>query len=269
MEFGKVVKCGVFDSKKKFISLKITPLRTVEVFEFEYLISCDKNARSYINDTENKLLPQMLIVRKPGERCQSRLHFKCYCIHLRLERDNPYYEQLKALPNFFSYINSEIYRNIFESFTKHNVTDPNRLSDEYSLAKLFELIYQLKKDAALNREESNAPKKNPFVLKSIAYMKKHFPEKITLQTLGDLTGYSPNHFQRIFTESAGVSPQKYLENLRLKHAKYLLAKGEKGLAEISYACGFSSQAYFTALFKRETLLTPKEFRNAALSSYPD
>ena len=100
-------------------------------------------------------------------------------------------------------------------------------------------------------------------------MKKHLSEKITLNMLGNLTGYTPNHFQRLFFESTGVSPQKYLEGLRIRHAKYLLAKGEKELAEIAYECGFSSQAYFSALFKRETLLTPKEFRNMSLSSYPD
>lgn len=270
MKLGVIEKYGVFDSRKKFPVGKETEFRAVESFEFEYLISCDKDATSFIEKKSIRLTPQMLVVRKPGQKCKSKLHFKCYCIHLTLAKDNPYYEELLALPDFYLSVNADVYREIFETFTYHAIADEARLYDDYSLSKLIELIYHLKKDAPFNREISKGLKKNdPRVAKAIEYMERHFDEKITLQLLGEMTGYTPNHFQRLFTLVTGMSPQKFLENVRLRHAKYLLAGKDMSISQIAYACGFSSQAYFTLLFKRTTMLTPREFRDGALSAYPD
>ena len=100
-------------------------------------------------------------------------------------------------------------------------------------------------------------------------MKKNYENNILLKDLGELTGYSPNHFQRLFTETMGISPSKYLENLRVNKAKYLLMENEKTLSEIAYQCGFSSQAYFSKVFKKHTLLSPFEFQTNALFKYLD
>jgi AraC-like DNA-binding protein len=264
----KIEKYGVFDSRKKLPDVKETPFREVETFEFEYLISCDKDAISFIDDKKQPLFPQMLIVRKPTQKSKSRLHFKCYCIHLSLPKTDEYYQKLCNLPNFYLAINAEVYREIFENFSHHIIPKEGEL-DDYCLSKLFELIYHLTKEAPFNSEEGVRKKNNPFVAKAAEYINERFSEKITLQGLGELTGYTPNHFQCIFTEIMGLSPQKFLENRRISQAKYLLAKGEKSIAEVAYECGFSSQAHLTSVFKKATLLTPAEYRNAALSSYPD
>jgi AraC-like DNA-binding protein len=58
-------------------------------------------------------------------------------------------------------------------------------------------------------------------------MKEHFNEKTTLEQLSSLAGYTPTYFQQLFVKTMHVSPQKYLEELRINHAKYLLSQDEQ------------------------------------------
>ncbi len=271
MKIGNVLSYGMYDSKKVYPNEKQTTGRPIVCFEFDFFISCDKDAMSFVNEKSCKLYPNVLVVRKPGQTAKSILHFKTYYIHIEIPQESPLYEELSRLPNFFSLINPSTYREIFEQIIYHNLKNTNAFDDHFTAAKLLELFYHLIKDAPqnINKQKLFIRKENESIQKAISYMKNNFEEKISLEILGDLTGYSPNHFRFIFTEITGVSPQKYLENIRLSRAKYMLAQNELSIAEIAYACGFSSQAYFSLLFKRETMLTPNEFRRSALSGYPD
>ena len=270
MKIGNIIKCGLFNSRKEYAKLVKTAPRDIEYFEFDYLLSCDKNATSYIDEQQRRLMPNMLIVRKPQQVSYSKLHFKCYCLHLQLEKDSPLFEKLSALPNYFSFINESAYKPLFESLFAH-IIKTNSLNDYFISAKLLELFYYLEKDARRNQNLSKVSlqKENHSVQQAVSYMKSHFSEKISLQTLGALTGYTPNHFQRIFSDIMEISPQKYLESVRIKNAKYMLSQTERSIADIAYACGFSSQAYFSMIFKRETLLTPNEFRISTGFTYEE
>lgn len=53
----------------------------------------------------------------------------------------------------------------------------------------------------------------------------------------------------------------YILDARVKKAKYLLANSSQSISEIAYACGFSSPAYFSTVFKARSKQTPKAFRN--------
>ena len=262
MFIGNILQYGLFNSKKNFKNIKISPVRTVQVFEFDYILSCDPHAISYINDKSCPLSPNMLIIRKPGQKSNSRFHFKCYCLHLEISKENPIYNELLSCPEYFTLINDKVYQALFETLFRHLIKQNEQGNDYFITAKLLELIYHIKKDEKRNKNiRLHFPKKeNYFIQKAILHIKQNFSQNISLKTLGELTGYSPNHFQRIFTEIMGVSPQKYLENVRIEQAKYLLAQTEKSLTETAYACGFSSQAYFIKVFKQHTLLTPSEFQ---------
>jgi AraC-like DNA-binding protein len=52
----------------------------------------------------------------------------------------------------------------------------------------------------------------------------------------------------------------YILDTRVKKAKYLLVNSQLSVSEIAYACGFSSPAYFSTVFKSRSQQTPKTFR---------
>jgi AraC family transcriptional regulator len=94
------------------------------------------------------------------------------------------------------------------------------------------------------------------------YMSTHLEDDIRIEDLAGVACLSPFHFIRMFSNTTGVPPHRYLSRMRLERAKALLAIGGATLADIALACRFSSQANFTRAFKRAIGMTPGEYRQA-------
>ena len=267
----KILKYGIFDSKESYPSVMLTPIRHTQHFEFDFILSCSKQAISHIGERSCKLSPNMLVIRKPGQTSNSHLHFKCYCLHLEIDRDNPLYSELLGVPAYLTLINEASYHTLFETLFEYLLKKSDDTPDYFVLSKIFELMHYIKKDAPRNitLTHRNLKQENHAIQEAVKYIKANFSQNISLEVLGAVTGYSPNHFRKLFTEIMGVSPQKYLERVRVNHAKYLLVKREMSLADIAYVCGFSSQPYFTKIFKAYTLLTPYEFQQKATFRYKE
>lgn len=92
------------------------------------------------------------------------------------------------------------------------------------------------------------------------FVESSLDQDLTLESLAQEAGYSRAHFLRMFRESTGTTPHQYVMQRRIAHAEKLLAANHLGVAEIAFACGFSSQAHFTLAFKKQTGVTPAEYR---------
>ena len=71
-----------------------------------------------------------------------------------------------------------------------------------------------------------------------------------------------------FKKYMGISPINYLIERRIKECKSLLRTTSLSIAEISETVGFSSQSYFSQMFKKNTNMTPKQFRDAQAVKSP-
>jgi AraC-like DNA-binding protein len=90
------------------------------------------------------------------------------------------------------------------------------------------------------------------------------PEKsIKLRELAALAGVSARHFERAFRQSTGVSPHAYVLERRLRMGRDLLInQPELPIEQIWVRLGFSSSSHFSSAFRRQTGLTPQNFRKA-------
>ena len=82
---------------------------------------------------------------------------------------------------------------------------------------------------------------------AIRHLEEHADEQPSLDQLAERIGYSPAHFQRMFSAWVGVSPKKYLAYLTLDHAKRLLAERHTVL-DATHATGLSSPGRLHDLF---------------------
>ena len=57
----------------------------------------------------------------------------------------------------------------------------------------------------------------------------------------------------------------YILNVRMQKAKYLLLNEDLSISEISFKVGFSSQAYFSTVFKSKVDMTPKAFKEKSIA----
>ncbi len=96
------------------------------------------------------------------------------------------------------------------------------------------------------------------------YINNHFTEDITLEILSEQAYMNKFYLVHAFKQYKGISPISYLIKLRIKHAKDLLIATSNSIAQISESCGFSSQSYFSQVFRKETGMTPNEFRKSRL-----
>ena len=95
------------------------------------------------------------------------------------------------------------------------------------------------------------------------YVEEHYREDISLSALADRMHYSLPYVSRRFREETGVSFLRYLQNYRVMQACRLLASSDRSLPEISEAVGYSDVKFFSSLVRRETGLSPSEFRKQA------
>lgn len=94
----------------------------------------------------------------------------------------------------------------------------------------------------------------------VEFVETNIERNIGLADLAELTGYSPDHFSRLFKRTLGMPAYQYVLARRVERAKGMLLDRTRSIAEIARACGFSTQAHLNAAFKQRTGITPGTFR---------
>ena len=98
------------------------------------------------------------------------------------------------------------------------------------------------------------------VAKAIHYIRRHAFEGITVEDVLAEVPLSRRALEHRFRRRLGRTPKQEIRRLRLERAKSLLASTELPLARISDRLGFHQPAYLSAVFRKETGLTPAAYR---------
>lgn len=100
------------------------------------------------------------------------------------------------------------------------------------------------------------------IAKAIEYIRAHVRQQPGLEEVASHVGLSPAHFQRLFSEWAGVSPKKFLQYLTLQDAKQSLRSGSgPNLFDTAIETGLSSTSRLHDLFVSIEGMTPAEYKN--------
>ena len=71
---------------------------------------------------------------------------------------------------------------------------------------------------------------------------------------------SPRHFARVFVNEYGITPAKYIEQIRIEAARQSLEETELSVEQIAAKCGFNSADVMRRSFARLLSVTPAEYR---------
>lgn len=94
-----------------------------------------------------------------------------------------------------------------------------------------------------------------------SFIDENFNQKLDLQTLADLSGYSYDYFRHLFKVNTGYSPVQYQIRKRVEQASFLLSNTDQTITTIAMNCGFSTTSQFGKLFKELTGEQPSVFRS--------
>ncbi|MDR0699685.1 MAG: AraC family transcriptional regulator [Tannerella sp.] len=100
--------------------------------------------------------------------------------------------------------------------------------------------------------------------KVLAYINRKYAENINLSDIASIASMNTSAFCRYFKEKLGKSPVRYIQELRVGYACKLLISNRLDIIQICIECGFNTPSHFNKVFKRDTGLTPAEYRKQFL-----
>lgn len=242
----------MYDTEKLQITGK-TKLRTAEFYELSLFIN--DGGTVIQNGESHEIKAGALRFLHPGECICSVPPYRCLTVFFSFENaENVENELLNSIPEF-SYGKERfdpMLRQMIDCFSR-------RGTGNAALANGL-LLQLLAQAAGTNNQEEHYGKTTRHCVK---YLTENLGAKITLEDLGRETGYSALHTLRLFRQDTGMSPHEYLSMLRMNHARTLLTDTAKPMKEISELCGYATPEYFQVAFKKETGITPGEYRRRA------
>lgn len=127
-------------------------------------------------------------------------------------------------------------------------------------SQLFEMLRTLaarERDELIQRQQSAGSRP---VRVAKEYVLKHYREPVTLEQVCLEAGFSASYFSTLFKKETGENFVHFLARTRVERAKELLAQTSLPVSEICTQVGYSDLKYFAQIFKRETGLTPGQYR---------
>lgn len=99
------------------------------------------------------------------------------------------------------------------------------------------------------------------------FVSSNLSRRITLKEMAAYVGMNEAAFCVFFKRHYGQTFIEYLNSRRLEHARYLLEKGGLSVAEVCYASGFESPAYFSRLFRKSTGTSPSAYAKSVADNH--
>lgn len=84
---------------------------------------------------------------------------------------------------------------------------------------------------------------------------------LTIDSIAKTMHFTPNYIGMVFKSVKGIGINRYLMNVRMDNAQRLLRESDLPVGEIALQCGYENVTYFHSCFKKETGITPNEYRN--------
>lgn len=123
------------------------------------------------------------------------------------------------------------------------------------------LLHNIKKTEGIATQEQLTG-----IKKAVAHIEMHFREKITLEFLADISGYSSTYFSELFKKVTGETYLERVTSLRINYAKGLLARGLP-VSDACFESGFGSLSNFLTAFKAKCDMTPSQYRLKCKKTY--
>lgn len=98
----------------------------------------------------------------------------------------------------------------------------------------------------------------------LEYLRTHFSEPLSLETLSHRVGYIPQYISSLFHKDTGMTLQEYLQKLRIEEACRLMSQQGARITDIASTVGYGDVKHFSKVFRRHKGVSPREFRNTLI-----
>lgn len=135
-----------------------------------------------------------------------------------------------------------------------------RMMDQCSsldrICEVFEALFLEYIKQVRQASDANLSK---IIVKAQQYINLHIYEKFSVQDVAQFCGCSSRQLNRLFQHSLQLTVLNYITNQKLVRARQYLSYTDQSISEVSALLGFSSQSYFTMLFRNAFGITPRKY----------
>lgn len=171
----------------------------------------------------------------------------------------------KLLHNFYAILSQEKYPDI------HNITvelvnclTRKELNFQFIARGLVFALFLKMINIVSEDSKSSSPSSSHddylVIAPALDYIREHYMNEFTVDTLADECHMSPTHFRRNFTQIMGQGPLSYLNDVRIQNADVLLRTTEMSILDISESVGFNSVSSFNRHFSELYGMPPLKWR---------
>lgn len=242
-----------YDTVAAGVTGKTRP-RTLDCYEMGYYVT--DGGSLCINGDIYQIKKGDMRFMKPRDVISSEPAYQCFTIffHLGEQKETYHNEFIDSIPRYF-HAESGL-QTLMEQVAELSASqEPGAIVMQNGL--LMQLMYQCCRLFRPHGRYCSA------VAQCMAYMKDNLEKNITLDMLGEVSGYSPIHIRRLFCRDTMLTPHEYMGRLRMGRARELLQDTELPVNQIASACGYSSESHFQILFKKMNGCTPGSYRRKA------
>ena len=163
-------------------------------------------------------------------------------------------------------LNAKLHPEILSTFIGELFkTERNLLPNPLQAENFSEWFSRLEKFLRELRGRKGKDYLHPAIRLALKYIEAHYHEDISQSDVAEAVYLNPSYFSTLFKKSLNKGFSDYLTELRIEHIKERLATTSEKIKNIAAAEGFSDYQYFVKVFKKNTGLTPGQYRGRFLS----
>ncbi|ACT91657.1 AraC family transcriptional regulator [Dyadobacter fermentans] len=134
--------------------------------------------------------------------------------------------------------------------------------DDIVRVLLLQIFLLIEQSDSVDRKKSAEKSKNPTVRNFIRLIDKHYDRLRLPGQYAEMLNVTPNHLNALCKEHVGRQAGELIRNRIVLEAKRLLINLDLTVSQIAYKLNFSDNSYFTKFFRKETGMTPEDFRKS-------
>ena len=156
--------------------------------------------------------------------------------------------------------NSKIPQIILNMCEISKTYNPSRSDDILLLKELYSLLYALIEEFPKPFEYKDK-ELHTYIQDALNFINSNYMHSITVQEIADYVNLSRSYLYKMFIKNLGISPQRYLINLRMYKATLLLKSTKLPIGEVASSVGYSDSLLFSKTFSKHFSMSPLNYRN--------
>lgn len=162
--------------------------------------------------------------------------------HSSMRRDSAVFEG-----GLLGWLTSRLYREFYSS-------------DEFTTLAIEGLALEIMAEACRRKPDALSHRSPRWLVRAKDLVHSRFFEHLSLSDISSRVGVHPVYLASTFRKTFGCTIGEYVRKQRVEFAINELISSDTPLAQIAVDAGFANQAHFTRVFKRQTGMTPGEYR---------